>query len=152
MTPAVVRSSRMTGLPPNLAGLPTVWPGGELGGRPQDIRDEYIRRSPSSYTDRPTTPTLIIEGEEEHRCLMNQAEQMFVLLKKAGVETQFARYPAGSGMVFALAIPELRADLLRRTLRWYQDRIGAGESYQYHATDVAERRGVVGCRQPLGGS
>ncbi|MDQ6857767.1 MAG: S9 family peptidase [Chloroflexota bacterium] len=98
-----------------------------IGGRPHENRDEYIRRSPSTYIHRATTPTLVIEGEEDHRCPMNQAEQLFVLLKKAGVETLFARYPAGSHMFFAFGIPEHRADFLARTLSWYQDHLAPAE-------------------------
>lgn len=98
-----------------------------IGGDPHDIRDEYIRRSPSTYAHLATTPTLVVEGEEDHRCPMNQAEQLFVLLKKAGVETVFARYPAGSHMFFAFGIPEHRADFLRRTLEWYQAHLGAAD-------------------------
>ncbi len=99
-----------------------------LGGRPQDIRDEYIRRSPSTYIHHATTPTLVIEGEDDQRVPMNQAEQLFVLLKKAGVETQFARYPGGSHMFFAFGIPEHRADFLRRTLEWYRSHLGSDDA------------------------
>ena len=95
-----------------------------IGGRPHENRDEYIKRSPSTYIHNATTPTLVIEGEEDHRCPMNQAEQLFVLLKKAGAEAEFARYPAGSHMFFAFGIPEHRADFLRRTLGWYRDHVG----------------------------
>lgn len=40
----------------------------ELGGRPQEIPDVYARCSPLTYAHGVTTPTLLIIGEQDHRC------------------------------------------------------------------------------------
>src|SRR5690606_31163428 len=68
---------------------------GELqwGGQPHESMEWYRKHSPATYAHNVVTPTLIIHGEEDERCPIGQGEQMFVALKKAGVETEFARYP-----------------------------------------------------------
>jgi len=49
---------------------------------------------------------------------------MFVTLKKAGCDVEFARYPGGSHMFFAFGPPEHRADFLARTLAWFKKHLG----------------------------
>ena len=47
----------------------------------------YLRRRGSS------TPTLIEHQEEDHRCPIEQAEQLCAALKASGVPVEFDRYP-----------------------------------------------------------
>lgn len=94
------------------------------GGAPHEERDWYESHSPSSFSHRIRTPTLIVHGEDDHRCPIGQSEQMFVALRKAGCEVEFARYPGGSHMFFAEGLPEHRADFLARTLAWFKRHLG----------------------------
>lgn len=44
-----------------------------------------------------STPTLLLQGEEDHRCPVGQAEQRFTALRERSVPTRLVRYPgAGS--------------------------------------------------------
>lgn len=70
------------------------------------------------------TPTLIVHGEADERCPIGQGEQMFVALKKAGCEVEFARYPGGSHLFLRGGPPEHREDYLRRTLAWFKGHLG----------------------------
>jgi dipeptidyl aminopeptidase/acylaminoacyl peptidase len=99
---------------------------GELqwGGAPHKSREWFATHSPSEFAHRTTTPTLIVHGEADERCPIGQGEQMFVALKKAGCEVEFARYPGGSHGFMRLGPPEHRADVLRRTLTWFKDHLG----------------------------
>jgi dipeptidyl aminopeptidase/acylaminoacyl peptidase len=101
---------------------------GELqwGGPPHTSKEWYEKHSPSTYAHRATTPTLIIHGEDDERCPIGQGEQMFVALKKAGVETEFARYPNGPhGMMRpGIGPPQHRIDILERTLGWFKRHLG----------------------------
>ena len=94
------------------------------GGPPHARREWFDAHSPSSFAHRVTTPTLVFSGEADDRCPIGQSEQMFIALRKAGVETEFARYPGGSHMFFAFGLPDHRADWLARTLRWFTDHLG----------------------------
>jgi dipeptidyl aminopeptidase/acylaminoacyl peptidase len=91
----------------------------QFGGPAHDVPEWYEQHSPSSHAHRATTPTLIIHGEADERCPIGQGEQMFVALKQAGVEVEFARYPGGSHLFFATGPPEQRLDALQRTLAWF---------------------------------
>lgn len=94
------------------------------GGAPHERREWYAAHSPSTFAHWTRTPTLIIQGEADEICPIGQAEQMFVTLKKAGCDVEFARYPGGSHMFFAFGPPEHRADFLARTLAWFKKHLG----------------------------
>jgi dipeptidyl aminopeptidase/acylaminoacyl peptidase len=92
----------------------------QWGGVPHEAREWYATHSPSHFAHNTRTPTLIIQGEEDHRCPVGQGEAMFVALKQAGCEVEFARYPGGSHLFMSTGPAEHREDVLRRTLEWFQ--------------------------------
>ncbi|GAB4323795.1 MAG: S9 family peptidase [Dehalococcoidia bacterium] len=96
----------------------------QWGGPPHASREWYATHSPSEFAHRAKTPTLIIHGEADERCPIGQGEQMFVALKKAGCEVEFARYPGGSHSFIRLGPPAHREDVLRRALAWFQRHLG----------------------------
>jgi dipeptidyl aminopeptidase/acylaminoacyl peptidase len=98
---------------------------GELqwGGEPHESKEWYAAHSPSTYAHRATTPTLIIHGEADERCPIGQGEQMFVALKKAGCEVEFARYPGAFHGFRRGGHPDLRVDCWQRTLDWFDARL-----------------------------
>lgn len=53
----------------------------------------YWDHSPIAYIGNAKTPTLVIHNEMDHRCPIEQGEQVFVALKRLGVETEFVRFP-----------------------------------------------------------
>ena len=55
---------------------------------------EYLSRSPISYVQRITTPLLIIHSENDLRCPIEQAEQLFVAMRLLGKEVELVRFPA----------------------------------------------------------
>ena len=59
-----------------------------------DDPTEYLSRSPISYVQRITTPVLIVHSENDLRCPIEQAEQLFVALRTLGKEVEFVRFPA----------------------------------------------------------
>ena len=52
-----------------------------------------LRSSPIVHAKGVTTPTLFVHGESDHRVPIEEAEQMYVALKKQGVPARFVRYP-----------------------------------------------------------
>lgn len=53
----------------------------------------YYECSPMSGLDQIRTPLLITAGEHDWRCPLSQAEQLYVALKKRGVDTELVIYP-----------------------------------------------------------
>lgn len=96
----------------------------QWGGQPHESPEWYRDHSPSTFAHRATTPTLIIHGEADERCPIGQGEQMFIALKNAGCEVEFARYPGGAHGFRRSGPPPHREDLLRRTLEWMQGHLG----------------------------
>jgi dipeptidyl aminopeptidase/acylaminoacyl peptidase len=66
----------------------------ELGAAWFDDPDEYLRVSPMTYVHNIDTPLLIIHSEDDLRCPIEQAEQLFVALRLLGKDVEFYRFPA----------------------------------------------------------
>ncbi|MFN8539120.1 MAG: S9 family peptidase [Thermomicrobiales bacterium] len=97
----------------------------ELGGKtPVEDPEVYRRCSPITYMHRATTPTLIIHGEMDLRCPMEQSEQAFIVLKRAGVPVDFVRYPDESHNHAVGGQPRHRTDRLTRILAFLNERLG----------------------------
>ncbi len=53
---------------------------------------------------------------------------MFVALKQAGCEVEFARYPGGAHAMLRVGPPSHRADFLERVLGWFTDHLHPGQN------------------------
>lgn len=53
----------------------------------------YWDHSPIAFIGNAKTPTKVIHNEMDHRCPIEQGEQVFVALKRLGVDTEFVRFP-----------------------------------------------------------
>jgi len=88
----------------------------EFGGFPWDNFDALWQWSPLRFVRQTQTPTLFIHGENDNDVHITQAEEMYMALKRRGVETVLVRYPReGHG----LREPKHRIDALERTLAWF---------------------------------
>lgn len=65
----------------------------EMGGKPHEIPELYRLRSPITYAHRCTTPTMMVHGEEDLRCVISEAEQFYRALHDAGCPTELVRIP-----------------------------------------------------------
>jgi dipeptidyl aminopeptidase/acylaminoacyl peptidase len=95
----------------------------QWGGKPHEASEAFAAQSPSTFAHRARTPTLIVHGEADERCPIGQGEQMFVALKQAGCEVEFARYPGGAHAMLRVGPPSHRADFLERLLGWFTDHL-----------------------------
>jgi dipeptidyl aminopeptidase/acylaminoacyl peptidase len=66
----------------------------ELNNKPpfEDLQ-KFWDHSPIKYIGNAQTPTLVIHNEMDLRCPIEQGEQVFVALKKLGVDTEMVRFP-----------------------------------------------------------
>ncbi|HEY2964499.1 MAG TPA: S9 family peptidase [Pyrinomonadaceae bacterium] len=88
----------------------------EFGGFPWDNFELLWQWSPLRYVRQVQTPTLFLHGENDNDVHITQAEEMYMALKRRGVETVFVRYPReGHG----LREPRHRVDALERTVNWF---------------------------------
>jgi dipeptidyl aminopeptidase/acylaminoacyl peptidase len=88
----------------------------EFGGFPWDNFDLLWQWSPLRYVRQVQTPTLFIHGENDNDVHITQAEEMYMALKRRGVDTVLVRYPReGHGLREA----RHRVDALERTLAWF---------------------------------
>ncbi len=95
----------------------------EFGGFPWDNFDVLWQWSPLRYVRQVQTPTLFLHGENDNDVHITQAEEMYMALKRRGVETVFVRYPReGHG----LREPKHRLDALERTVSWFDRYVKLG--------------------------
>jgi dipeptidyl aminopeptidase/acylaminoacyl peptidase len=88
----------------------------EFNGFPWDNYDLLWQWSPLRYLRQVQTPTLFIHGENDNDVHITQAEEMYMGLKRRGVDAVFVRYPReGHG----LREPKHRVDALQRTIAWF---------------------------------
>jgi dipeptidyl aminopeptidase/acylaminoacyl peptidase len=79
-----------------------------------------IERSPLTHAPAVETPVLLLHGEADLRCPIEQAEQYFVALKRHGKEVEFVRFPECSHLFLRVGHPKMREEYLGRTLAWFQ--------------------------------
>ncbi|HET6289264.1 MAG TPA: prolyl oligopeptidase family serine peptidase, partial [Amycolatopsis sp.] len=88
----------------------------EIGDRSRD----YAEFSPFAKVDQVRTPTLVIQGAEDERCPVGQAEQWFGALRARGVPTRLVLYPGASHLFILDGPPSQRLDFNRRVLEWVE--------------------------------
>jgi dipeptidyl aminopeptidase/acylaminoacyl peptidase len=67
-----------------------------LDGTPDDAMDQYLLSSPVSTAHRCITPTLLVLGEEDHRCPPEQGLQFYSHLKRAGCVAELLMLPGAA--------------------------------------------------------
>ncbi len=88
-----------------------------LGGTPQEVPDEYRKRSALTYVDQVQTPVQLQHYEGDLRCPIQQSMQFYMALKFRGIETEFVRYPGGSHVG---RTPLQWRDMLVRMHDWFE--------------------------------
>lgn len=87
-----------------------------------EARERYEKISPFNKVDRVVTPTLILGGEKDWNVPIINSEQLYIALKKLGVETQLIVYPGEFHGGFS---PSHTKDLYQRYLDWFGQYLGS---------------------------
>jgi dipeptidyl aminopeptidase/acylaminoacyl peptidase len=90
----------------------------ELGGHPHEIPEVYQRCSPITYAHRCKTPTLLVQGENDHRCPPEQSEQFYTTLKVNGCPVEMLRLPGSPHGGAITGAPVLRRAQNAALLEW----------------------------------
>ena len=96
----------------------------ESGHLPWDNPQWYLERSPLTYAPHITTPLLIMHAEDDLRCLMDQAEQLFVALKKQRKDVMFVRFTDENHELSRSGKPRHRLERYRFILEWFGKYLG----------------------------
>ncbi len=65
----------------------------EIGVNHLEDPAEYVRMSPITYVRNIHTPLMIMHSENDLRCPISQAEELFVALRLLGRDVEFVRFP-----------------------------------------------------------
>ncbi len=92
----------------------------EFGGSVYDNYDILWQCSPLKDVRNVTTPVLFLHGETDNEVPFTQAEEMFIAVKKMGVDTQLVQYIGeGHGWRPDLS-PENKKHVLQSMLNWFK--------------------------------
>jgi len=94
----------------------------EFFGRPwesEEIALRYLRMSPIHYVQNIETPLLIIHSDQDHRCPVSQAEELFTALKVLKKEVVFVRFEGESHGLSRGGRPKNRLERLNRIGDWF---------------------------------
>lgn len=97
---------------------------GETGANPWRDLDAVWRQSPLAYADNVNTPLLIIHSDEDHRCPLEQAEQLFAALRWMGKEVEMVIFEGENHGLSRGGRPGNRIERQRRILGWFQKYLG----------------------------
>jgi dipeptidyl aminopeptidase/acylaminoacyl peptidase len=87
-------------------------------GPPYADFKKWWELSPIAHIASAKTPTLVIHNEGDLRCPIEQSEQVFVALKRLGVETEFVRFPEEFHGLSRTGRTDRRIARLNHILRW----------------------------------
>ncbi len=97
----------------------------EHGPNPVEDPEEYLRMSPVTMADDIHVPMLIIHSEEDFRCPINQAEELWVTLRLLKRDVTFYRFPGENHELSRGGSPvhrRMRAEII---LDWFAERLAA---------------------------
>jgi dipeptidyl aminopeptidase/acylaminoacyl peptidase len=83
----------------------------------------YLRQSPVTYVGQMKTPVLILHSEDDLRCPINQAEELFVALRLLGRHPVFVRFPGESHELSRSGAPRHRVERARIIIDWFTEKL-----------------------------
>lgn len=91
----------------------------QIGADMTDV-EKLWAHSPLKYANKIETPLLILHGENDLRCPIEQAEQLYITLKSQGKETEFVRFPDADHNLSRTGLPNLRIARLNEISDWFK--------------------------------
>jgi len=86
---------------------------------PWENFEDYWRQSPLKYLSNVKTPTLIIHSEQDLRTPIEQGEQLFLALKKVGIDTEMAVFPEEPHGLSRVGRTDRRIARLNQIRHWF---------------------------------
>ena len=82
--------------------------------------DRMWNNSPLKYADKAKTPTLFIQSDEDYRCWMGDAIQMFSALKYFGVEARMCLFHGENHELSRSGKPKHRIRRMTEMMEWFE--------------------------------
>lgn len=90
-------------------------------GEPQIDRERYRQLSPVQHVGGAKTPTLLLQGREDERCPLGQAEEMFAaIMRSSETPCEMVLYPGASHHLQESGRPSFRVDFFGRLVEWVE--------------------------------
>ncbi|MFC7784779.1 S9 family peptidase [Rossellomorea sp. GCM10028870] len=81
------------------------------------------KHSPLAYVKNMNTPLLILHSEKDYRCPIEQAEQLFIALKREKKDVRFVRFPESNHNLSRNGKPSLREARLQEIVGWFGEHL-----------------------------
>jgi dipeptidyl aminopeptidase/acylaminoacyl peptidase len=95
----------------------------EFASHPWENYERYWRTSPIAFVHQVRTPLLILHSDEDHRCPVTQAEELFVALKVLNRDVEMVRFVGESHGLSRSGRPHNRLERLRRIVDWFERKL-----------------------------
>ncbi len=99
----------------------------EIKGSPWNNTDSWWEMSPIRHVANVKTPLLIIHSEQDLRCPIEQAEQLFISLKKLRRKVEFVRFPGEPHGLSRCGRPDRRLARLGWIIKWFDKYLSGGK-------------------------
>lgn len=93
----------------------------QIGGNAWEDTEKLWKHSPLAYVSNVQTPLLILHSEEDLRCPIEQAEQLYVALKRRKQITRLVRFPGANHELSRSGNPHLRVRRLEHIIGWFSE-------------------------------
>jgi len=101
---------------------------GEAGANPWTDVEAVWKQSPIAYFDKVHTPLLIVHSEEDYRCALEQAEQLFAALRWMGRDVEMVIFEGEHHGLSRGGRPGNRIERQHRILDWFRKHLGTNFS------------------------
>jgi dipeptidyl aminopeptidase/acylaminoacyl peptidase len=93
----------------------------------EDDPDAVKRQSPIEYAASIEAPTLIVHSEQDWRCPIEQAEQLFAALRRNGVDVTLVRFPGENHELTRSGKPSRRIERFEIVHEFYARHLGGAD-------------------------
>ncbi|PPA72379.1 S9 family peptidase [Jeotgalibacillus proteolyticus] len=83
--------------------------------------DTLWKHSPLAYINQINTPLLIMHSEKDYRCPIEQAEQLYIALKRKEKTAKLVRFPESDHNLSRTGKPNLRLERLNYLTGWFAE-------------------------------
>jgi dipeptidyl aminopeptidase/acylaminoacyl peptidase len=96
---------------------------GYFGAFAHEEPEAWLKHSPITYASKITTPLLILHSETDLRCPIEQAEQLFAVLRLLRRDVEFVRFPAEGHELSRSGSPLHRVRRFEIILDWFDRKL-----------------------------
>jgi dipeptidyl aminopeptidase/acylaminoacyl peptidase len=96
------------------------------GKEPWDVPEVYLEKSPVHHIKDISTPLLLIHGDSDWSTTLDNAEQMFVGLKRLNKEAKMIIFPGENHYLSYNGKPKHRVERLQHYVKWFDEHLHPG--------------------------